>query len=344
MRKKALAGHALTCMGMNHLLPRLRALFLSDVLVLGYHRVLDIDDETEYPFDRDLISTSVAGFEWQMEYVKRHFTPIPFSELIHFIDGKGRLPKRPIVITFDDGFDDNYYNAFPVLRTLGIPAILFVTTGYIGADHTFWYDWVTCVVRSIRADRLALSGLGMTFKLDSTNQSRDAACMVLLEQLKKIPNAQRLAILEELDQRYGMVYREKPEHVKKLSRPLTWNQIREMADHGIEFGSHTVTHPILTKVEEGELSFELEQSRKILQERTGQEIRALCYPNGQQGDFDARVQQAAMRAGYSVGVAFIHGTNFLHKIERYAIKRIHISGADGRNAFPITLTLPELAS
>ncbi|MBL8524644.1 MAG: polysaccharide deacetylase, partial [Betaproteobacteria bacterium] len=88
----------------------LRALLKSEITILAYHRILNSWDEEHFPFDVELISASCEDFAWQMEYVRSHYSPIAFRDVIAFLDGKCALPPRPLLVTFDDGFDDNYHH------------------------------------------------------------------------------------------------------------------------------------------------------------------------------------------------------------------------------------------
>ena len=99
----------------------------NTVSIIAYHRVKDYD-ENSYAFDKNLINASCEEFEWQIRYIKKYFTPITFSELKDIVESKSDLPKRSIIITFDDGFDDNYNNAFRILNKYSVPATFFIST------------------------------------------------------------------------------------------------------------------------------------------------------------------------------------------------------------------------
>src|SRR5579872_3996890 len=138
--KKMLLARCLVTGRVLSPLARIRAACRADIPILAYHRIWDIRDEDGFPFDIELVSACIGEFQWQMEYVRRNFDPITFATLLKILDGEQSAPPKPIIITFDDGFEDNFQNAFPILSALDVPATIFLSTGYIGGERTFWYD------------------------------------------------------------------------------------------------------------------------------------------------------------------------------------------------------------
>ena len=136
--KRKLAATLLERVGAIQATTALRAKFSKTVTILAYHRVLDIAEEDSFPFDIELVSASVSAFTSQMQYVKQHFTPMSFASLLQCLDRGGPPPPGAVIITFDDGFADNYYNAFPVLKKFNIPATIFLSTGYIDNQNISW--------------------------------------------------------------------------------------------------------------------------------------------------------------------------------------------------------------
>ena len=115
-----------------------------------------------------------------------------------------------------------------------------------------------------------------------------------------------------------------------------------MANCGIEFGSHTVTHPILTNLTDKELDFELVKSRRDIETQTGRPVHAVSYPVGGRSAFDDRVRSAANRAGYCLGLSYLPGTNRLPGLDRSGLRRQHIERYTDRAYFAAMLGLPEV--
>lgn len=315
----------------------LRAWYSDDLPILAYHRICDVSDEAQYPFDAELISTTPVEFVWQMEYVKKHFTPVTFARLIQALDGAQPLPPRPIIITFDDGFDDNYYQAFPVLKRLAMPATFFLATGYVGAVKTFWYDWLAYIVLHMPAGVLPVGANAVQVAADIG--ARRAAFKFVIEYLKRLPDAERVEILDTIERQYGAYYQGDD---LTLSRTVTWEQVREMAAAGMEIGSHTVTHPILSNLSEAEIAWELTASKQQLEQMLGQAVTTIAYPVGLNFAFNARVRALSQQAGYRLGVSFETGVNRLSALPRYALRRIPIARQVDRALFAAMLSFPEV--
>jgi peptidoglycan/xylan/chitin deacetylase (PgdA/CDA1 family) len=308
--------------------------------ILAYHRVLDMGLEDSFPFDPELVSASVADFKWQMEFIRDRYDPISFHTVLDWIAGNAELPQRPIIVTFDDGYDDNFYHAFPILRSLGIPATIFVSTGYVGTSEPFWFDFVAHVIWRA-PDGLFYSGdLGLDVPLCGDIESRRVGAAKVVRALKAVSNQRRLRYLDELADRYGGT--DSP--ARALSRPLNWAQVREMSEAGIEFGSHSVTHPILSRLEEEDLVRELGDSRAVLESMLGKDIEVIAYPVGGHNEFDEKVVRFAERAGYKLGVSYLPGVNCLDRLDNFQLRRHHVERSTTPQYFSALLSLPEVFS
>lgn len=334
--KKQLLARVLEYTGGTRLCYWARNQVLQDIPILAYHRVCDIDDPTRFPFDIELVSASVDGFRQQMTYLRERYTPITFATLIDALTGKSDLPKHPVIVTFDDGFDDNYYNAFPVLKALEMSATIFLSTGYIGGERTFWFDELAHWTMCSRVESLEIDDAQLRLPLGS-HASRRSALRVLLRRFKSVPNATRLRWHESLRRQLGAELND-----FALSRPLAWGQVREMADAGIEFGSHSVSHPVLSQLEDDELKHELEESKRTIEEQVGQPVQTLSYPVGGTAAFNERVQSAVRAAGYALAVSYIHGSNALTRLQRYGLRRLHVERYLDQPYFSSMLAVPEL--
>lgn len=340
MSKRAMLATFLDKAGLGSTLGSIRHVLTSEVLLLGYHRVLDIPDEERFPFDPELVSASVAQFRWQMQMLSDRYSPITCETLIQYLDGKGSLPKRPVIVTFDDGFADNYEHAFPVLKEIGIPATIFISTDYIGTDKVFWFDRVVQVLLQSKQVKLVFESLGgMYLQLGQTVSSRRSASERLLVILKSIPDAKRLQAIEELEQH---AERDMPASDRELSRILSWRQVVEMSQSGIEFGSHSRSHPVLARLDEAGLVNELRGSREVLEERIGKPVRVLSYPVGGFNDISETVTREVQAAGYRLGVSYVSGTNYLPSFDRFRMRRQHIERYLSQSYVKSMLNFPEL--
>lgn len=341
MGKRALLAQGMSIVGAHRVIELARGKMQRELPILAYHRVLDIASEDAFPFDPELISASAEGFAWQMEYVKRRYQPITFSAAIDMIDGKIGWPERPIIITFDDGYDDNYYHAFPILASLNVPATIFVSTGYIGTDMPFWFDYVAHILWRAPAGPVFTGNLGLELEIDHGQSSRRAGAAALVRALKRVSNRERLSFLQEFKNRYDDIA---DRECMFLSRPLDWKQIREMSSSGIEFGSHTVSHPILSRLDDQELEHELAESRRILELHLDRPAEVLAYPVGGAEEFNETVIKAARSAGYRLGVSYMHGVNCIEQLDHFRLRRHRVERYTRPSYFSGVLSLPEVFS
>lgn len=339
MGKKAILADLLLRLGVTHTVLAARHYLGRDLLILAYHRVLDIGDESRFPFDPELVSATPAEFAWQMEWLRRYATPVSFQDVFDALDGRRRLPHRPAIVTFDDGFEDNYTHAFPVLRRAGIPATIFIASGYIGSGEIYWYDFIAHVIYHAPAGEFGITGLGLSLPLDDTIASRRRAAETVLEVLKRVPDTRRCEIVENLR---NTRTEHLPAEERHLSRPMSWDQVREMSRAGIEFGSHSVSHPILANLDDASLTRELVDSKAVIEREIGKPAQVLAYPVGQDFAYDGRVVQTARAAGYRLAVSYISGVNRLRALDHYGLRRLHVERYTRRADFSAMLALPEI--
>jgi peptidoglycan/xylan/chitin deacetylase (PgdA/CDA1 family) len=261
------------------------------ILVVTYHR---FSEQPKGGF------THASAFAEQLEYLRAHYTIVPLSAIgRHLIEGEP-LPNAPAAITIDDGYRDAYEVAFPILRRHRAPATLFAATDFIDRKGWLWTD----KLRYVEARKRSSSAL----------DARRAN-----EELKRLPNAEKDKHIAAIAHEAGVTM---PALPPADCGAITWDQAREMATAGIDIGSHTVTHPILTHVDLVQLGYELQQSRSRLEDELDREVALFCYPNG---DYNARVRGAVERAGYRVAVTTEGGLND-GASDPLALRRIHTEG------------------
>lgn len=322
--------------GVSALAPRLRTGPARALAILAYHRIYDMGPEDDFPYDPELVSATPADFCWQMRTLSRRFTPIHISEAARLMARGLPLPPRAVAVTFDDGHRDNYTHAFPILREAGVPATIFLATGYLDRPGTFWFDEVAHLLYSTRRGALELPGMGIRLMLGDV-ASRRAAAAHVLGVLKVVPDAKRREALVELRVATG---------VEPLpgdrSATLTWSQVREMRAGGVEFGSHTVDHPILSRLDADGLESELAESRREIIARLGIEADLLAYPVGGESAYDERVVTAARACGYRMALTYVSGVNPWPPADPYRLRRLHVERYTTRARFAAMLAFPAI--
>jgi peptidoglycan/xylan/chitin deacetylase (PgdA/CDA1 family) len=231
---------------------------------------------------------------------------MPLAQLVE-ASGQGRIPDRAVAITFDDGYADNYEFAFPILRKYALPATVFVATGAIETDCVLWHDRVFDAFRYATVQRASIDDDSVhELVLDPPEQLRRSLRLVLAR-VRLLFGESQAKLLNEIETKLKPAF---PRGHARF-RMLSWNQIREMHAGGIDFGSHTVHHPILSRIPRELLLKELIDSKRDLSEQLGTAIHSLAYPNGKSGDYNEAVKAAARACGYAFAVTSERGVNRL---------------------------------
>jgi peptidoglycan/xylan/chitin deacetylase (PgdA/CDA1 family) len=269
--------------------------------IVNYHRVLAAPDPL---LDEEL---DIHTFRWQMELLSECFNVMPLDQALHALENE-RMPPRAVCITFDDGYRSTHDLAAPVLREFGLPATVFVATGYVGSGN-MWNDKIIESVRRLPDGLLDLAASGIGVRSIHTVEDRKRAVAELIEVAKYLPPPQRLALTVKLETLAG--------GASVQGQMVTSDMICAMASQGIEIGAHTVSHPILSNLEDNAAQYEIEQCKRDLEAITGNPVRYFAYPNGKPGlDFNARHAMMAKEAGYEaaftteIGAATMRGDRF----------------------------------
>jgi peptidoglycan/xylan/chitin deacetylase (PgdA/CDA1 family) len=261
--------------------------------ILIYHRVLASPD----PLNPDEVVAD--GFEAQMRFFSRHFAVLPLLEAARLLK-QGKLPRRACCITFDDGYADNLTVALPILQRYRLPATVFVATGYLGGQ-TMFNDAVTHAIAACAKPHLDLAELDLGRHALETTGDRRAAIDAILKRFKfRAPETREtdlqklLAIAECGPSPPGPM----------LSR----DQVRQLADQGVEIGGHTVMHPILTSVSHERAQNEIVDGKRELEAITGKSVKVFAYPNGKpRRDYAACHVDMAREAGFELAVTTVSG-------------------------------------
>jgi peptidoglycan/xylan/chitin deacetylase (PgdA/CDA1 family) len=214
-----------------------------------------------------------------------------------------------LILTFDDGYWDNFEIVLPILKKYDLPAVFFVCTGYIEKGEMFWFEKVVYQIKKMKAGKLTLNS--GKFELDVNQDNRAAALTRLNLYLKNIPQRQRLQALKEMDMQVNL---EIPDREHLMVRPLKWEDITIMKAAVHEIGSHTVSHPVLSKMDEDDIKLELSESKRSLEENIGEEVISISYPSGDQNAYDERVIKLTEWSGYRFGICYWHGQEPITKI------------------------------
>lgn len=311
---KAVVSGLLYYSGALHILKRI--LLKDRAVVLMYHRVLT-EEELGRSSSHKGIIVGDGVFEKQIRFLSRTFEVMRPEDFNRHLEKGVPFKSGSCLLTFDDGWEDNYTNALPVLERFRIPALVFLTEGFIGSDRVFWQERMTASLMALCRERTPkgmelLRRYGLLSGAGECGGPEDI-CRFVSSRKSRTP-AENGKVLEEIASCLGATPQMRQESF------IGWDQAKEMQRRGISFGSHGVNHSILTAVGEGAADSEIRESRTRLQGRLGRTVESFSYPNG---DLDEAVAGLVKRHGYKV--AFTTRPGFVsHTDDPFRLNRINI--------------------
>ena len=315
----------------------------SRSLILLYHRVTNLQT------DPQLLSVAPNHFADQLEYLSDHYNPISLSELYLAVK-TGKIPDRSVVITFDDGYADNLWNAKPLLEKYDIPATVFVTSGYVGTEREFWWDDLERVLLlpkklphhlelsikekvktwdlsdTMNHKKQDIEGIkpenwNVTMKVDPGPQYtiyRD-----LHQILKPLPRDLQESLLSTIVQWAGLSNQGRPTH-----RILNLVELKNLEKGGlIEIGAHTVTHTMLSMQPKDVQKKEILTSKQFLEQILGHQIQNFSYPFGGMVDFNKNTVELVKKVDFNSACTTYGGT-VLRYADPYRFPRVLIRDWD----------------
>jgi len=249
------------------------------VLIAGYHRVVeDLQRELRRSIPAALISTRT--FRRQLEAAAAagyEFATI--DEAVNVITGNREAKKDLFVLTFDDGYRDIYQHAYPILKSLGIPAILYLPAAMIGTDRRFNHDRLYHVLSvAARAGNHA------------SNRLPASALSVLAPVLMGIKTVSR-AVDDFIAEQPSEVLQQTTDALWNCiggnsssesvgAEIMTWDDARRMASDGFQFGAHTLHHVVLTWEGPMRIEEEIVGSKQLIEGKLGKPVEHFSYCNG----------------------------------------------------------------
>ncbi len=264
---------------------------------------------------------SRTGFEQQLRVLASCFSVIPLDEALSRLESGATLPPRAAALTFDDGYRDALDVAAPALERLGLSATFFLVPGLLSRDVAPW--WEVTAWAFARATRR--QAVWEKHRLDLRDDAvRAHGCTAVLERLKLRDAAARDAAIAELVEAL-----EPKGAVDENELFLDWGGARKLAAHsGVAIGSHTRSHPILSRESCETQLAELRASRIELEQGVDRPVTLLAYPNGQREDYDACTVSAARDAGYAYALTSRGGLNRTHT-PRFELRRVALRPEKG---------------
>ena len=308
--------------------------------VVTFHRV--VDPVLPFLYDDEVVDASPAELDQQIAMIGHYFTPIGIAELLAASEG-ATLPPNPILVTFDDGYRDNFATALPILQRHGVRAVFFIATHYLTHRQMFWWDKVHLVLKmSTRPVIRVAYPDDLELRLDSA-YARDASIHTVLRFVKDRSGLDLWRFLDELIAASGIAWSAELERAHADALLMTWKQVRALRDAGMDVQSHTRTHRVLQTLSPGDLRDELAGSRADLERELDAPVTAISYPVGRRLRERDDVRDALRTAGYRIGFTNATGT---HKLVRrgdpYDVSRIGVDHGTPPTLFKAMLAAPAL--
>jgi peptidoglycan/xylan/chitin deacetylase (PgdA/CDA1 family) len=240
----------------------------SHLSVFIFHRVLSQPDPM-FPSEVDAIQ-----FDIVMGWVKNWFNVLPLDEAIRRLK-TSTLPARAAAVTFDDGYADNFLVALPILQRHGLTSTFFIATGFLDGGR-MWNDTVIESVRATPLNTLDVSELGLGSHPIGNFEQKRVAIDAVIRQIKYLPVPQRADLAGKLAQ---VVQVKPPDNLM-----MTSGQVLAMHRAGMQIGAHTVSHPILARLNDEQARQEIQGSKHFLEQLLGERVGLFAYPNGKPGE------------------------------------------------------------
>lgn len=296
------------------------------LIILNYHRILPLKEVKNLIIQPGMYVEEKV-FERQILFLKKYFHILSFPEYLRKKEDKDMsLNKRYCLITFDDGWLDNYEYAFPILKKYNIPATIFIPVSFIGTNRLFWQDKIAYILKHANKEKtkdifklaskyeININKLLHEFFASKTWERKILLFDQIINQLKKERYELICAFITGLSSAFDLSIKER--------EILNWSEIKEMSRKGISFGSHGMNHKILTRLSLKKARFEIQESHHILcQKRDINYVPVFSYPNG---DYNSEICKIVAESGYKAAVTAKFGYNDIYYSPDYTMYRIGI--------------------
>lgn len=293
--------------------------------IATFHRVLPDAERKSYPFQG--LAVTPDELDNILSFLKQHFDCDTLARQ-HQRYVHGECTAKPLLaVTFDDAQHDNYQYAKPVLDRHQMKASFFVPVDAVERGELLWHDRLGFAIHALLAEGGAgherLTGILLSSGMP-VNVSPNLAARVT-QAAKSLALEDRLNLVDQLVTAAG------PIAPPDYARLMNFDELAKLSAEGHEIGSHSMTHCMMPECNDKALTYEVAESRRILQNKLGQSIESFCYPNG---NADARTAQALKQAGYSRGITTAWGNNGLetdrYRMHRYDMVAKHVQDAQGK--------------
>jgi peptidoglycan/xylan/chitin deacetylase (PgdA/CDA1 family) len=290
--------------------------------VLCYHRV----GTGGIPLYSEL---PTPAFEEQMRYLRKSYRILSLDEMVLEMANPGSS-EPAVIVTFDDGYRGLFTEAFPILQKYRIPATIFLTVDAIETGNVAWYDRIFLALKVAPGNSLQLELDRPVHFSFTSSEARMQAAVEIISHLRGVSPELRERCCADLESKVRL-----PEDDLR-DRMLTWDQIRTMFRGGVSFGSHTMTHPVVSRLSRAVLEWEILESRRILEDRLQSPVRHFAFPFGKEEECGEAAIAALARAGFRSAATTEWGLN-TPSTDPFRLRRVQIGerGSQAVSAFQL---------
>ncbi len=309
--KKEFLANTLKGLG---LFPLLKHLNKRCLLILNFHRLYQ--GKLDTVFDAGVFSHSVDMFEEQLKWLTHNVNLVSEADLLEHLKTGKPFSKRSVMITFDDGYSDNYTLAYPLLKQYQVPAIFFVPTKVISERNLVWSDVLTYLLNMTQKSSVKFNNTVLPL---TDLAQKSLAINLFLKDFKSNPDS---TVSEKLAALTAQCDVKLPDPELQSQQLMTWDQLREIAaDALVSIGSHSHSHDILSHLTAERQRQELNHSKELLEQQLGHTVYSLSYPVGGPNAFDVTTKAMANEVGYKLGFSFCGRCNTKQLTDPYHISR-----------------------
>lgn len=287
----------------------------SGLYAFNYHR---IGDPAKSSFDPNVFSCDEETFDSHIRFFNKHFDVIDIDELCQLVHSGDKITDKLALITFDDGYLDNYEKAFPILKKYNTPAAFFIATDFIDMDILPWWDEIAYIIKHIDVNNVQLPDWPKSVNLAGlTEANKIKAVLRLIKADESLPMNIKI---EQLKHAVNW----QPEHcAPKETLFMSWTQIKDMKDNRMSIGSQSCSHRIMSHLDEEQQREEIINSKLRLEAELGTTIDSFAYPVGSENSFNDTTKTLLQQAGYKVAFNFLPDIN-LQITDRFNIFRFSV--------------------
>lgn len=294
--------------------------YLKDkkLVIFLFHGVIENNKNQIRNYNKKHILSN--QFEKILKGLLREGTPVSMDDVINFCNGK-KIPTKPFAITFDDGFQNNYRFALPILERLKIPATIYITTNFIEKNLMSWIDRIEWAFEKKKNFNIYLPWRSKSIKISSVKKKIN----ILNEIRKKVKSNHTIdpKLLADNIQ-LQLKLPKKISNNTQIDKKLSWKEIKTLNSNPlITIGGHTHNHSILSYIDQKYLKKEISYSLKLLRIKAGVSTKHFSYPEGTKISYNKFVIKELKNNGIQCCPTAVHGLNLVGS-NPFKLKRIFV--------------------